>query len=748
MKIFLATLFTLLAITSHAIQIKSIQYEGMVNLSEPVALRMLDFAIEDEVSQEDIDKAVKKYFKQGYFEDIYVTLQEGVLTFHCKEKPIISKIELKGWKENDEEVRDSVVQIKKGSQYDEKKIEAAKKRIIDAISQEGKIDSVVEIEKEVLDNGGIKLTFLVNEGEKIIIEKLDYSGVYGLETDMFDEVIANKEREFMGWFWGRNDGKMSLADLEYDNLRIKDLYMQHGYLDSKVDQPFVRVNFDHYTASMSYQIEEGDVYNVSKVSVQQVKKVIDDAAVYEVISMVANEPFNIKTFRDDAEKIKTIIADLSYAYVQVVPDLIKNKEAKTVEVVFKIIPGDKVKVRNVLISGNNRTLDRIIRRELYLGPGDMYSLTDLKDSRNALGRLGFFDGNTIEEKRIDNQTMDLIVKVKEAPTGNIQIGGGYGSYGGILLSISVDDRNIWGSGIGVGVRAERSQMSENYSFSISNPRLNDSDFSGNFEIFSSSNEYNDYTINTIGSRVGVGHRFSRHISGYLGYGYSANTYEFIDATTIDGYKIPGQISSFEDYAKSAITVSMTFDNTDDYYLPREGMVLSQSFEKAGAGADADFFKARTMFGKYNGLEEYIGFDAIFRYKARFNYVADTGLLPIAERFYMGGISSVRGYESYSIGPKAIRNDGLEVEIGGYQTFSNNLELSFPLVPKAKMRLVTFVDWGFIGEENIKEYSRGGYGAGLEWFSPVGPIQLIFAKALNEQEGDRTANFEFTMGQRF
>lgn len=748
MKIFLATLFTLLAITSHAMQIKSIQYEGMVNLSEPVALRMLDFAIEDEITQEDIDKAVKKYFRQGYFEDIYVTLQDGVLTFHCKEKPIISKIELKGWKENDEEVRDSVVQIKKGSQYDEKKIEAAKKRIIDAISQEGKIDSVVEIEKEVLDNGGIKLTFLVNEGEKIIIEKLDYSGVYGLETDMFDEVIANKEREFMGWFWGRNDGKMSLADLEYDNLRIKDLYMQHGYLDSKVDQPFVRVNFDHYTASMSYQIEEGDVYNVSKVSVQQVKKVIDDAAVYEVISMVANEPFNIKTFRDDAEKIKTIIADLSYAYVQVVPDLIKNKEAKTVEVVFKIIPGDKVKVRNVLISGNNRTLDRIIRRELYLGPGDMYSLTDLKDSRNALGRLGFFDGNTIEEKRIDNQTMDLIVKVKEAPTGNIQIGGGYGSYGGILLSISVDDRNIWGSGIGVGVRAERSQMSENYSFSISNPRLNDSDFSGNFEIFSSSNEYNDYTINTIGSRVGVGHRFSRHISGYLGYGYSANTYEFIDATTIDGYKIPGQISSFEDYAKSAITVSMTFDNTDDYYLPREGMVLSQSFEKAGAGADADFFKSRTMFGKYNGLEEYIGFDAIFRYKARFNYVADTGLLPIAERFYMGGISSVRGYESYSIGPKAIRNDGLEVEIGGYQTFSNNLELSFPLVPKAKMRLVTFVDWGFIGEENIKEYSRGGYGAGLEWFSPVGPIQLIFAKALNEQEGDRTANFEFTMGQRF
>jgi outer membrane protein insertion porin family len=177
------------------------------------------------------------------------------------------------------------------------------------------------------------------------------------------------------------------------------------------------------------------------------------------------------------------------------------------------------------------------------------------------------------------------------------------------------------------------------------------------------------------------------------------------------------------------------------------MVLSQSFEKAGVGADADFFKSRTMFGKYNGLEEYVGFDAIFRYKARLNYAADTGMLPIAERFYMGGISSVRGYESYSISPTETV-DGVVRRKGGTKTFSNNVELSLPLVPKAKMRLVTFVDWGYIGEKDITEFSRGGYGAGLEWFSPVGPIQLIFAKALNEQEGDRTANFEFTMGQRF
>ena len=744
MKIFLATFFTFISLQLHALTIKSINYQGLVHISESVALRMLDFEVGDTVDEKAIDTAIKQYFEQGYFEDVYTEIDEGVLTFHFKQKPIITKVELKGWKENDEEVRDNVVQIKKGTLYDERKLEAAKKRIIEAISQDGKIDSVVEIEKETLDNGSIKVTFIVNEGEKIIIEKLQYSGVKGLESDAFDEVVANKEHQFMGWFWGRNDGKMSLADLEYDPLRIRDLYMQHGYLDAKVNEPFVRVNFDHYKASMSYQIEEGEVYTISKVTIYQVQKVVEDAELKELINLETGEPFNIKTFRDDAENIKTIVADYGYAYVQVVPDLKKNKEDNTVEVVFKVTPGDKVRIRDVIISGNNRTLDRIIRRELYLGPGDMYSLTDLKDSRNSLGRLGFFDGNTIEEKRVDNQTMDLVVKVKEAPTGNIQIGGGYGSYGGILLSVAVDDRNVWGSGIGVGIKAERSQRTQNYSFSISNARLNDSDFSGNFSVYTSSYEYNDYTVNSDGLNLGTGHRFSRHISGYLGYGYSKNSYDMFDGFDSSLYAD----IYFKDFDKSSVTVSLSFDNTDDYYLPREGANISQSFEKSGLGGTADFFKSRTMLGKYNGLEKLVGFDAILRYKARFNAVVDTGNIPIAERFYMGGIGSVRGYESYSISPKRIDSDGIERRIGGTQTFSNSLELSLPLVPKAKMRLVTFVDWGFIGEDSLTEFSRGGYGAGLEWFSPVGPIQLMFARPLNQQEGDRTAAFEFTMGQRF
>ncbi len=756
MKIFLALLLTLLSLNSFANTIESIKFKGMVHISEPVALRMLDFAVGDNVSDEQIHESLKKYYEQGYFKDAWVDFKNGELTYNFEEKALISKIELKGWKENDDEIIDSVIQIKRGSLYDDKKLNAAKKRIIEAISQDAKIDSVVEIQKEYLENGSIKVTFVVNEGEEVIIENLDYSGVHGLDSDDFDEVIANKENQFMGWFWGRNSGEMKLVDLAYDPLRIRDYYMQYGYLDAEVKEPFVKVNFNNYTADMSYQITEGVSYKISKISIKQVKQVIDDEKVLDVITLEPGETFNIKTFRDDSQRIKTLVADLSYAFCQVVPDLKKNKEKKTVEVVFKIMPGEKVKIRDVIISGNTRTLDRIIRRELYLGPGDMYSLTDLTDSRSALGRLGFFDGTTIEEKRIDNSTMDLIVKLKEAPTGNIQLGGGYGSYGGLLVSIAVDDRNVWGSGINVGVKLERSELTSNYAFNISNPRLNDSDFSGNFSIYTSDYEYNDYTVLSDGISLGLGHRFTRYTSGYVGYAFSDNSYEGIE----DSNLTTEQKLFYEDYSKSSVTISVKYDSTDDYYLPRKGFTGSQSIEYSGVGGDAEFIKSRTTFGAYKGLEEWVGFDLIARYKARVYYVYENGYLPIAERFYMGGLGSVRGYESYSLSPSYVDSNGDTIRVGGEYTASNNIEFSFPLVPKAKMRLVAFLDYGAIGGTsgydsarsgntvNDDVITRGGYGLGLEWFSPVGPIQLMFAQPLGEEEGDKTANFEFTMGQRF
>lgn len=724
--------------------VTSIRYEGLVHLSEEVADQIVQVPLNEPADLKKVDAAILRFFKQGYFTDIYADLSGGALTFHFTEKPVISRIELEGWKEDDEEIKKDVLRIKKGSLYDPEKLEEAKQRIIEAISKEGKVDTVVEIKTEHLENGSMKVTFIVNEGETILIEKLRYSGVHALDPELFDEYIANKEHQFMGWFWGRNDGKMMLDQLEYDPLRIRDVYMQYGYLDARIDRPFARVDFNDYEADLSYQVSEGEPYTTKSISLFQEHPVIKESYLREALELRTGEHFNIKTFREDSERIKTLIADMGYAYVQVLPDLRKDKENLTVDVVYRIIPGEKVHIRNVVVSGNTRTLDRIVRRELYLGPGDLYSLTDLKDSRNALGRTGFFESSTIEEKRIDDRTMDLVVKVKEAPTGSIQLGGGYGSYGGFMLSLSVTDRNIFGSGISVGVQAERSQRSNNYSFNIANPRLDDSDFSGNFSVFFSDFQYNDYTTHSDGVTLGSGHRFTRFINGSINYTYSNVDYYDVNLSQYT----EDQQRFFEAYSKSAVGVGATFDNTDDYYVAREGWLIAQTFERGGLGGDANYFKSLSKLNKYNGLEDFVGFDLIFRYKSHYYLARDTGYLPLAERFYMGGIGSVRGYESYSMPYYINPKTGEYVRVGGKQTFTNSFELSFPLVPKARMRLSTFLDWGWIGTSSLSEFSRGGYGFGIEWYSPMGPLQLIFSKPINPQPNDRISYFEFTIGQRF
>ena len=547
--------------------------------------------------------------------------------------------------------------------------------------------------------------------------------------------------------WGRNDGKMKLSELEYDPLRIRDYYMQNGYLDAKVEAPFVSVNFDSYEAKMSYSIFEGDIYRVSDILVFQDTSVIDDKELLEIIKLEKNKPFNIKTFREDADRIKTKIADLGYAFVQVQPDLRKDKEGKSVDVVYRIAPGKKVHIRNVIISGNNRTLDRVVRRELFLAPGDQYSMTNIKDSKNAIGRTGYFESNTIEEKRVDDETIDLVIQTKEAPTGNIQLGGGYGSFGGLLLSVGVNDRNVFGSGINTGVRLERSLRTSNYSFNITNPRLSDSDYSGNFSIFQTGIKYDTYTIQSTGMSFGLGHRFSRYVTGYMGYNYSQNRYS--DVTV----NLP---AFYQNYSKSSVITSLTFDNTDDYYIPREGITLSESIEQAGLGGDTTFTKSRTMFGYYQGLQKWIDFDAIFRYKARYNYVNSSGYLPYAEKFYLGGIGSLRGYRSYSVSPLMLNSDGTVardangnvIRTGAKQSFSNSIEFSIPLVPEARMRATGFFDYGMIGDGSITDIKRSSYGIALEWFSPVGPLQLVFANALGAQANDNITHFEFTIGQRF
>ena len=735
MKKIIFTLF-LLSVLLYGKKIKEIKFEGLIHLSPNTAMEMAKIYPGSELDIQKIDRAIKKFYELGYFKDIWVSEEDGVLIFHFVEKPLISKVDIIGYLESKKEELPKITGLKKGDIYDEEKIEKAKNKIIQKAKEEGYYDTVVEVDTTTLPNGSVEVDFVVNKGENIIIRKLDICGIKRFDKDDIEDVLANKERDFLGWMWGFDSGKVNMNQLEFDSARIKDLYMRAGYLDVKVSNPFLRVDFNTYNAKLLYHIKEGEPYIVEDVKVFLTEPVIDINKLYEDMKLKKGKIFNVEKLRRDMQKIKEKIADLGYAYVRVVPDFKKDEKKHTATIEYTVIPGEKVYIRDVIISGNQRTLDRVIRREVFLAPGDLYSLTDLKDSKNALKRTGFFEDVTIEERRVSENQIDLLVKVKEMPTGNIMIGGGYGSYEGVILNASISDKNIFGSGIDASFSIDYSSKSLRFNLGVYNPRIFDSDYSLGVNLYNTTYESYDYTQKRKGGSVSVGKQLMRYLRGSVTYQYEQS--ELSDVTFDSIYFVEGK------FIKSSITPALSWDNTDDYYMPRSGIAAATSLEYAGIGGDEEYIKSYTKFAYFLGLEDWIDYDLILRYKARLGFISDQGYLPVNEKFYMGGIRTVRGYSSGSLSPK----DSEGRLIGGKNMFSNSLEASIPLIEAARMRLAFFIDYGMIGEDSFSEIKRSGAGAAIEWLSPMGPIQLIFATPLDDKPGDRTSSFEFSMGTKF
>ena len=710
--------------------ITSIQYNGLLHLSQDLATEISGIEVGDSFDINKIDASIKEFYRQGYFSDIVVsTTANGGLVYEFKEKSVISKLEMNGYSSDDEQEQLFITMgLRKGDLYDARKIESAKKKLTKQIEAEGYYDTVIEIDVEPKEES-VALVFNVNKGEKIYIEKIEFAGADNLDTDDLEASLANKEEDFIGWFPGFNSGVARLDDLNLDGKRAQDVYMQNGYMDATVSDPLMRVDAGSYKADVTYSISEGEQYRVANVGLHGLVDGLDVEDLKSELKVLEGKVFNIAKLRKDQSYLQEQVANLGYAFARVNPNFKKNSQDKTVSIDYTIIPGDKVVINDVIISGNHTTKDRVIRRDIYLAPGDQFSSTDLKDSKNALGRRGYFEKVDIEKERVDAHSMNLLVKVKETATGSIQAGGGYGSYQGAMVSASLSDRNIMGSGINAGISFDLSKIAVNYSLSIQNPRIWDSDYSFGASVYQSEFEYTTYDQKSIGASVNIGKQLTRNLFGSLSYSFSEN--EATDANNSNSAFAEVDYGQFIfqpkdlNYAKSTFTLGLNYDSTDDFYVPREGFILGGSVGYSGIGGDQKFIDATGKFGAYYGLEDIIDYDLILRYKARAKVLKDEGNIAIPEKLFMGGIGSVRGFEPYSITPFTGPTDDRTL-LGGTQRLINTVEASIPLSKAAKMRLAFFYDHGMIGRSatSLDEITKEGYGVALEWFSPMGPITII------------------------
>ncbi|EOS9940015.1 outer membrane protein assembly factor BamA [Campylobacter coli] len=725
---------------SNAAVIKEIKFNGLNHLSNASALNLTGLKIGETINLDKINTVILNLYKQNYFENIAVEENNGILNIIVTEKPSIAKISITGIASNDRKQVESILGIKRGTLFDEASAKEASERIKAYYEAKSYFDTIVEYRKKTLENTeGLELEFIVNRGENIVINNVNLSGAKEFSYSDIEPSIVNKEKEFMGWMWGRNDGKLKIFELSNDSARISDEYMKKGYLDVQVSSPYLKTYTDTYQANLTYFIKEGKPYKIESISIEN-PLFSEEENIQNVKNLRSTQGklINIEDIRKDVKTIETQSADLGYAFAEVYPDIQKNDQTQEASVVFKVIPHDKVYIRNVIISGNSRTVDRVVRRELYITEGNLYNRTDLSESTNALRRTSYFDDVEIKEEKVDDTHIDLIVNVKEASTGAISGGIGYGSSDGLLLNASLSDTNIFGSGIKSSVSVDKSDDTLSGRISLINPRILDSQYSLGGTLYSNDYEWDNYSEKNYGFDITLGRQFARYYNVSLTYNLEQSDIYHLSPTLLrTGYELGKTI-------KSSITPAITFNNTDDYYLPRKGIIASTSLEYAGLGGDQEFLSSSSKFNFYQGLQDYIGYDLIYRYKASFYKVWDEGYLPINQRIYLGGIRSLRGFESRTVSPKNEWGD----EVGGTIAFANSVELSFPLIDRIKLRGSVFFDYGMIGNKNLDEIQRMSTGLGIEWITPIGPLQLVFAKPLNDKKGDDTNTFEFNLGTRF
>lgn len=848
--------------TPKEMKVKSISYVGLSYMSDMLANEIVKIRVGDIVDSKKIDTAVLALFNQGYFKDVYATFEGGILEFHFDEKARIAGVEIKGYgTEKEKDSLKSQMGIKKGDTFDEQKLEHAKTALKTALEGQGYYGSVVEVRTQKVSEGALLIVFDVNRGDSIYIKQSIYEGSAKLKRRMIESLSANKQRDFMGWMWGLNDGKLRLDQLEYDSMRIQDVYMRRGYLDAHISSPFLKTDFSTHDAKLHYKVKEGIQYRISDILIEIDNPVVPLKTLEKALKVKRKDVFNIEHLRADAQILKTEIADKGYAFAVVKPDLDKDEKNGLVKVIYRIEVGDMVYINDVIISGNQRTSDRIIRRELLLGPKDKYNLTKLRNSENSLRRLGFFSKVKIEEKRVNSSLMDLLVSVEEGRTGQLQFGLGYGSYGGLMLNGSVSERNLFGTGQSMSLYANiATGGGRSYpgmpkgagrmfagNLSLTNPRIFDSWYSSTINLYADYRISYQYIQQGGGFGVNIGRMLGNRTHVSLGYnlnvtkllGFSSPLYNRYYSSTkqiiipsqpvcvsslglllglrqVQSCSTPGSTRVGQtppvtglwdrDYhtpITSSFTLDVSYDNTDDYYFPRNGVIFSSYATMSGLpssgtlnswnglGGNVRNTKVYGKFAAYHHLQKYLLIDLIARFKTQGGYIFrynTEDYLPLNSTFYMGGVTTVRGFRNGSITPK----DEFGLWLGGDGIFTASTELSYGVLKAAKMRLAWFFDFGFLTFKtptrgsffynaptttaNFKDYGvigagferatwRASTGLQIEWISPMGPLVLIFPIAFFNQWGDGngkkckglcfnpnmddyTQHFEFSMGTRF
>ncbi len=740
------------------VKVVSVDVSGNTMLDSQAILNALRIKEGGTYNEAKATSDLKRIYAMGYFEDVQVeTSQAGggvAVHFRVIERAQLANIVFRGNKKFDDEDLQKVIGIRTNDIPSERNIAESVENIKRLYVDKGFPNVRIMTSLENDGEGRALLAYDISEGGKIFIKSIEFDGNEFYSDWTLSRKIETTTRNFLiSWISG--SGKLNQEKLSGDAQRLESYYHNTGFLNAQVGDPVISGGEDGGLI-VTFPIIEGERFKVGDVSISGDLLPDDDLKkMMKYVELKGETWFSREVLQEDVKALQTYYSDLGYAHNTVEPNITGPHDDNKLDVDFIVQPNNKVYFDRITIVGNDKTRDKVIRRQLAVVEGDQFSSSKIQASQANLMRSSYFEQvNLVPGPSDTDDKMNLRVEVKERPTGSFQIGGGYSNYNSLFGVLRVTQDNLFGYGRRVSAEANVGSKNNYFDVSFTDPWVFDIPLTMGIDVFKYENKYDYYTKDSTGFAVRAGYPVWGNF--YLSARYSLENIDIKDVSTYSSQ----YLRSMQDYsADSILTVSLRRDTRNHFFFPSQGTVSRLSYAKASElfGGDTDFSRYEAEGAVWVPAPFWKG--ASLMLHGQIGYMkedSDRGL-PTYEKYMIGGINTVRGYDWYSISPL---DPTTRETIGGEKMMNFNLELSVPILRDEGLYAVAFYDMGDVWDnegfnslgKKTGSYSfsdmRKSYGGGLRYLSPMGPLRIEYGRPIDPEPGESAGKWEFTMGSMF
>jgi outer membrane protein insertion porin family len=721
-------------------KIAKIEIKGNRKIETSAIIAQIKSKVGNHFFEAEIADDIKRIFKMGFFLDVTaesMSTPEGkVITFSVQEKGLISEIKISGNKALSKDDIQEVLTIKTRQSLNQEKIKADVGKIKTLYDSKAYYNAEINDKVERDGEKDFRVIFDIKENDKLYIKSIIFEGNEAYSSKELKNMMSTSEHGIFSFI--NDSGLLKRDQLKQDVGKLTAYYFNNGFINSQVGEP--EITTDKKGIYIKIKIKEGKRFKIDKVEISGDLLEKPRTELLRSLKVKKGDNYNREAIMKDIDFLTQACNDEGYANADINPKINPKENEQIVDVDFQITKGELVYINHINISGNNITRDKVIRRQLEVVEGALYSSSKLRSSYSNLNRLRYFEEVDFQtEKGPDKSKDDINIRVKEKSTGMFMVGAGYSAVDQAVIMAQITQQNFLGYGQILSLKASLGSTTNNIDLSFTEPWLFDLPLWCKADIWKYKKDYDSYSLDSRGAGVTLGYPLWEKIVGYAGYKLMSDDIDNVLSSA------PFQIIEQEgQLITSAVTLTLVRDTTDDYIFPTKGTKANISVTQAGGPLQGD--ASYTQYGASLFAYYPLPLDVVFGVKGRIGYVQSHGgdeNIPISVRYVLGGINSLRGFRYIGT-----TNPGTDDAIGGTTMLLFNVEMVFPLVKDAGMKGVVFYDAGNTWNDRYYlDDLRQSVGLGLRWYSPIGPLRLEYGYILNRKglNDDSTGRWEFTIG---